>query len=95
MGQLFPECTLEVDDSTLNRWVLAYISLMQKQLGAFRKHIKPPPVPYRYGLRQAPSAAGPSNSPVTPSAVPSFSSLSNMKVRGQPPLKWSALWYGF
>ena len=35
--ELFLERGLEVDHSTLNRWVLAYAPLIEKRLRAFRK----------------------------------------------------------
>ena len=35
--ELFRERGLEVDHSTLNRWVLAYAPLIEKRLRAFRK----------------------------------------------------------
>src|SRR5215211_3825289 len=35
--ELFRECGLEVDHSTLNRWVLAYAPLVERRLRTFRK----------------------------------------------------------
>lgn len=35
--ELFRECGLPVDHSTLNRWVLAYAPLIERRLRAFRK----------------------------------------------------------
>src|ERR1700709_765871 len=35
--ELFLECGVEIDHSTLNRWVLAYAPLIEKRLRHFRK----------------------------------------------------------